>query len=145
MLNPKQKNMIFYSKTEQDTFNYAKKLSKKIKSGDIFLIEGDLGAGKSVFVRGMAKGLGIKVPMPSPTFTILNEYKGKYQIYHFDFYRINDPLELYEIGFEDYIYSGGVTFIEWPSKALELLPESSIKVNISIENEIRKIEIKWEK
>jgi len=143
MLNPDRNNMVFYSKTELETFIFAKKLSRKIKSGDIFLIEGDLGAGKSVFVRGMANGLGIKVPMPSPTFTILNEYKGKYKVYHFDFYRINDPLELYEIGFEDYIYSGGVTFIEWPSKALELLPENSIKVNISIENEIRKIEILW--
>ncbi|MBN2544374.1 MAG: tRNA (adenosine(37)-N6)-threonylcarbamoyltransferase complex ATPase subunit type 1 TsaE [Spirochaetes bacterium] len=135
--------MTFYSKTEQDTYNYAKKLSKNIKSGDILLIEGDLGAGKSVFVRGAAKGLGIKVPMPSPTFTILNEYNGKYKIYHFDFYRINDPLELYEIGFEDYIYSGGVTFIEWPSKAVDLLPKNSIKVNITFENDIRKIEIKW--
>jgi len=135
--------MKFISKSEKETFKLAQNISDKINPGDIFLIEGPLGAGKSVFIRGLARGLGIFEPMPSPTFTIVNEYKGKYPIYHFDFYRINDPVELYEIGFEDYIYSNGVSFIEWASKAGNLLPSKVIKVNINFKNNEREIKIQW--
>jgi len=136
--------MTYYSNSETDTINIGREISGNVKSGDIFLINGDLGAGKSVLVRGIASGLGINTPMPSPTFTIVNDYKGKFLIYHFDLYRINDPFELYEIGFEDYIYSQGVTFIEWPSKAGELLPENAINIDIKFGNDnSRIIDIKW--
>ena len=135
--------MVFLSNSENETFQFARSLADKIKAGDVFLIEGPLGAGKSVFVRGISSGLGITEPMPSPTFTIVNEYKTKFTVYHFDFYRINDPFELYEIGFEDYIYSDGVSFIEWPSKGKILLPEKAIKVNIEIKNDAREIKILW--
>ena len=104
--------MKFYSKSEKETFEFAKSIANRVKAGDIFLIKGPLGAGKSVFIRGISRGLGVNEPMPSPSFTIVNEYKGIFTIYHFDFYRINTPFELYEIGFEDYIYSNGVSFIE---------------------------------
>jgi tRNA threonylcarbamoyladenosine biosynthesis protein TsaE len=135
--------MVFLSRSEKETFLFAKSLASKIKAGDVFLIEGPLGAGKSVFVRGLASGLGITEPMPSPTFTIINEYSGLFTIYHFDFYRLNDPFELYEIGFEEYIYSDGISLIEWPSKAGDLIPENGIKVNIKIKNEAREIAITW--
>jgi tRNA threonylcarbamoyladenosine biosynthesis protein TsaE len=135
--------MTFISKSEKETFEFAKKLSDKITPGTIFLVEGRLGVGKSVFIRGVARGLGVIDPMPSPTFTIVNEYKGKFPIYHFDFYRINDPFELYEIGFEDYLYSDGVCFIEWPSKAGDLIPVKSIKVKIDFKNNERQVDIKW--
>ena len=135
--------MIFISKSEKETFEFAKNLSNKIKPGNIFLLEGNLGVGKSVFIRGAARGLGVIDPMPSPTFTIMNEYRGKFPVYHFDFYRINDPIELYEIGIEDYLYSNGVSFIEWPSKAGDLLPTKSIEVKINFKNSYRKVSIKW--
>ena len=136
--------MIFYSKSEKETFQLAKSLANNVKSGDVFLVEGDLGVGKSVFIRGIARALGVNDPMPSPTFTILNEYKGIFPVYHFDFYRLNDSFELYEIGFEDYIYSKGVSFIEWPSKGGDLIPNQAIRVNIKIKDKEREIEIKWE-
>lgn len=108
------------------------------------MLDGDIGAGKSVLARGIAAGLGVTEPMPSPTFTLVNEYDAKYKIYHFDFYRLNDPYELYEIGFEDYVYSEGVSLIEWYSKGGELIPNESILVSIKIESgNKRKIEINW--
>lgn len=135
--------MIYLSNSEKETFMLGLKLSEKIKPGDIFLIEGALGVGKSVLVRGFAKGLGVDESMPSPSFTLVNEYQGKYPIYHFDFYRISDPFELYELGFEDYIYSQGISFIEWPSKGENLMPTEAIKVNIAIIDGKRQIEILW--
>lgn len=133
--------MIINSKCEEDTFNAGFEFSKKIKSGDVILVEGELGSGKSVFIRGVAKGLGVNDPMSSPTFTIVNEYTARFKIYHFDLYRITNPLELYEIGFEEYIYSDAVSLIEWPSKAGDLIPDNAIKVNIKLNNDIREIEI----
>jgi tRNA threonylcarbamoyladenosine biosynthesis protein TsaE len=136
--------MIYFSNSEKETFSLGVKLSEKVKPGDIFLIEGALGVGKSVLIRGFAKGLGVEESIPSPSFTLVNEYQGKYPIYHFDFYRINDPFELYELGFEDYIYSQGISFIEWPSKGEDLMPTEAIKVNIAITDDgKRQIEILW--
>lgn len=135
--------MNIITRSEKETFKFAKNLAGKVKPGNVFLITGDLGAGKSVFVRGLARGLGIDQAMPSPTFTIINEYDGQYPVYHFDLYRINDPYELYEIGFEDYVYSNGISFIEWPDKAGDLMPDDSIKVTIKIIGEHREIEILW--
>lgn len=138
-------SQIFTSKTPDETFKIGLEISSQIKSGDIFLVNGGLGAGKSVLIRGIAKGLGVTEDLPSPTFTIVNEYSGKFKVYHFDLYRIDAPYELYEIGFEDYIYSDGVSFIEWPSKCGELLPEEAIEIDINIINGIREIVIKWKK
>ena len=135
--------MTFHSRSEKETYDIAFGLAKKINKGDILLLEGELGAGKSVFARGLAKGLGVDEAMPSPTFTIVNEYQGNLTVYHFDFYRINDPFELYEIGFEEYLYSGGVSIIEWPSKAGNMLPGRAVKVEIKIKNSEREITIQW--
>lgn len=135
--------MRFISGSEKETFDLGYKVSKKAKAGDVFLLKGSLGVGKSVFVRGMARGLGINEPMPSPSFTILNEYKGKFHVYHFDFYRINDPFELFEIGFEEYINSEGISFIEWPEKAGDMIPDEAILIQIKIIDDKREISIKW--
>ncbi|MBP7553622.1 MAG: tRNA (adenosine(37)-N6)-threonylcarbamoyltransferase complex ATPase subunit type 1 TsaE [Spirochaetes bacterium] len=136
--------MVYYSNSESETWAIGKLISEKIKQGDKILLDGDIGAGKSVLARGIAAGLGVTEPMPSPTFTLVNEYDAKYKIYHFDFYRLNDPYELYEIGFEDYVYSEGVSLIEWYSKGGELIPNESILVSIKIESgNKRKIEINW--
>ena len=141
--------MIYYSDSEQKTFETGVSLAQNVKPGDIFLVKGSLGAGKSVLIRGIACGLGIEEAMPSPTFTLVNEYYiqlngAPVTLYHFDFYRLNDPYELYEIGFEDYIYSNGISFIEWPSKAGDLAPSDAITINITLdEKQERKIEVTW--
>ena len=136
--------MVYYSNSESETWAIGKLISEKIKPGDKILLDGDIGAGKSVLARGIAGGLGVTEAMPSPTFTLVNEYDAKYKIYHFDFYRLNDPYELYEIGFEEYVYSPGVSLIEWYSKGGELIPNESILVSIKIDSgNKRKIEINW--
>jgi tRNA threonylcarbamoyladenosine biosynthesis protein TsaE len=134
---------VFFSSSPEETENIGKMIAKKAKPGDIFLFEGSLGAGKSVLIRGMADELGITEPLLSPTFTLVNEYLGKVKFYHFDLYRLDEPFELYEIGFEEYVYSDGISCIEWASKCGELLPDESIKVDITLENEKRKITVVW--
>jgi len=132
------------TKSEQETFESAKNITKDIISGDVFLLEGPLGAGKSVFTRGILAGLGVSESVPSPTFTLVNEYSGTFPIYHFDLYRINNPFELYEIGFEDYIYGQGVSLVEWASKGGDLMPENAIIVDIKItSDDQREITIQW--
>lgn len=132
----------FISTDEDKTRDIGKQLAEKLVSGDVVVMKGALGVGKSVFVRGVIEQLGVTDVIPSPTFTIVNEYMGKFKIFHFDLYRINDPFELYETGFEEYIYSDGITFIEWPEKAGELLPEQYYCVEIEItEDDNRQITI----
>ncbi len=123
---------VFFSKSEIDTFNLGLNLSKHIEPGVVIGLDGSLGAGKSVFIRGVLSGLGVKEAVPSPTFTLVNEYSALYKIYHFDLYRLNDPYELYEIGFEDYIYSDGISLIEWYNKAGDILPEDIVKIKIRL-------------
>ena len=91
---------------------------------------GDLGAGKTAFVQGLAKALGINQHVTSPTFTIVNEYEGRLKLYHFDVYRITDPEEMYEIGYEDYLDTDGVCIVEWAELIEELFPEEYIKITI---------------
>ena len=111
--------------------------AKNIKPGSIICLDGDLGVGKSVFARGFARGLGITEPVTSPTFTLVQIYEGgRLNMYHFDVYRIGDPSEMYDIGYEDYFYSDGVCLVEWASLISELIPDYAIKV--SIEKDISK-------
>ena len=118
------------SRSEADTFAVGRGLGESAKSGDIFLLDGDLGVGKTVFAKGVAAGLGIDEPVVSPTFTIVHEYEGRLPLYHFDVYRIADPDEMYEIGFDEYLYGDGVCLIEWPSQVEELLPEEAVRITI---------------
>lgn len=102
----------------------------------IFVFEGDMGAGKTTFIKSIAKALGVGDLVSSPTFSIVNEYDAAGQpVYHFDFYRINDLREAYDIGYEEYFYSGNICLIEWPQKITPLLPGSYIKIEISIVSE----------
>ena len=130
----KSKNNILIEKethTPEETLEFAETLAQKVKAGDVILLHGDLGVGKTVFSQGFAKGLKITEPIQSPTFTILQEYEGgSLPLYHFDVYRISDPEEMYEIGFSDYLYGNGVCLIEWASKVEELLPEEVIEITI---------------
>ncbi|MDO6355852.1 tRNA (adenosine(37)-N6)-threonylcarbamoyltransferase complex ATPase subunit type 1 TsaE [Caloramator sp. CAR-1] len=130
------------SNSQEMTFEIGLKIAKLLKKGDVISLNGDLGAGKTHLVKGIAKGLEVHEDITSPTFTIVNEYDGKMPLYHFDVYRISDISELYEIGFEEYIYGEGVSVIEWGNLVEELLPDYTIKINIRIlDDNTREIEI----
>lgn len=127
----------YESYSTQDTFQIGENLGKKCKPGEVYCLLGDLGVGKTVFTQGFAKGLGIKEPVNSPTFTIVQVYEeGNMPFYHFDVYRIGDIEEMDELGYEDYFYGQGVCLIEWASLIKEILPEN-VKV-ITIEKQLEK-------
>ncbi len=106
--------MIRYSRSEMETENIGKELAKLLNAGSIVAFTGDLGAGKTAFVRGLAAGLRIESRVTSPTFTIVNEYEGgRLPLFHFDMYRLADEDELFDIGWEDYLNRGGVCAVEW--------------------------------
>ena len=123
--------MIIETNSAKETFELGKRLGEKAVAGQIYTLNGDLGTGKTVFTQGVAVGLGIKEPVSSPTFTILQVYdEGRLPFYHFDVYRISDPEEMYEIGFEEYIEGEGVCFIEWANLIEELLPAQYTEIHI---------------
>lgn len=125
------KMKIIESKKPEDTFLLGKELGKEASPGEVFLLEGDLGVGKTVFTQGFAAGLGILEPVSSPTFTIVQEYReGRLPFYHFDVYRIGDVEEMEEIGYEDYFYGDGVCLVEWANLIEEILPKEARKVTI---------------
>ena len=123
--------MIFESNSAEDTFAFGQKLGREAVPGEIICLDGDLGVGKTVFTQGFAAGLGIDDYVNSPTFNIVKEYEGgRLPLYHFDVYRIGDPSEMEEIGYEDYFYGQGVSIIEWPGQIKELLPKEARWVRI---------------
>lgn len=106
----------------------------------IFILDGEMGAGKTTLIKTLAKTLGVTEVVTSPTFSIVNEYDASGTvIYHFDFYRIKNLQEAYDIGYEEYFYSGNICFIEWPGKIESLLPEHYIKIEINVINENTRI------
>ncbi len=133
----------FLSNSPEETFQIAKNFSKELKPGDIVALNGNLGTGKTIFVKGICAGLNAEQNPLSPTFSIINEYNGIYKIYHFDFYRIKDIEELYDIGYEDYLNEESICLIEWANIFTEILPQERFEVLIEfVENETqRKITI----
>ena len=128
--------MIIESFSPEDTFRVGEQLAKDARPGDIYTLDGDLGVGKTIFTKGMAKGLGIEEPVTSPTFTILQEYEsGRLPLYHFDVYRIGDPEEMDEIGYEDYFYGQGICLIEWAGLIEELIPIEAVGICIEMDLE----------
>lgn len=121
----------FDSFSYEDTYNFGLKLGNEAKPGQVYTLIGDLGVGKTVFTQGFAKGLGIDDNVNSPTFTILQIYdEGRLTLNHFDVYRIGDISEMDEIGFDEYVYSDGVSLIEWANLIEEILPEKYIRILI---------------
>ncbi len=115
----------------------AREFTKDLSAGKVFAFYGKMGAGKTTFIKAVCEELGVEDTVTSPTFAIVNEYSSAevdYPIYHFDFYRIKKLDEVYDMGYEDYFYGGGVCFVEWPELIEELLPENTVKVEIK-ENE----------
>lgn len=121
---------VFESYSYDDTKEIAANIAKGFSGGEFVAMYGDLGAGKTAFVQGFAKSLGIESHITSPTFTIVNEYEGRLPLYHFDVYRISDPDEMYEIGYDEYINSNGVCIVEWAELIEDLFPDEYYKITI---------------
>ena len=129
--------MIVETFSADETYEYGRKMGAEAQPGDVYCLTGDLGVGKTVFTQGFAAGLGVREPVSSPTFTIVQEYEGeKMPFYHFDVYRIGEAEEMEEIGFEDYVYGQGVCRIEWANLIREILPEDFM--GIMIEKDMEK-------
>lgn len=138
--------MVYNSNSPKETENIAKAFAKELKGGDVVCLNGDLGTGKTAFVQGLVKALGFEEPISSPTFTVINCYEGgKMPVYHFDVYRIEDCDEMYEIGYEEYVFGDGLSLIEWSEKIKDILPESRYEITITKDYEkhedYRRIEI----
>ncbi|MFR5265827.1 tRNA (adenosine(37)-N6)-threonylcarbamoyltransferase complex ATPase subunit type 1 TsaE [Clostridium sp.] len=123
--------MEFIVSTIEETLNIGKQVGSLVKPGDIICLTGDLGTGKTHMSKGIAEGLGITEHITSPTFNIVNEYhSGRLNLYHFDVYRVNDPDEIYAIGFDEYIFGNGVSLIEWANYIEEIIPNEYLYINI---------------
>ena len=134
--------MTIISKSADETFNVGLDLAARLSPGDVIAFHGDLGAGKTVFVRGLAQGLGLDARVTSPTFTIVNEYNGKIPLFHFDMYRLSGSDELFEIGWEDYLTRGGICAVEWSEITEDAFPENTINIYITkIDDDTREITI----
>ena len=127
----------------EETRALGAKLAAQLRRGDVVLLRGDLGAGKSEFARGVARGLGVTGPVPSPSFTILNVYdEGRMPLYHFDWYRIHDPDEIGEMGFEEQIGGDGAALIEWSEQAPEYVPDRALEISIhTVDESTREITV----
>ncbi|MGN1002814.1 MAG: tRNA (adenosine(37)-N6)-threonylcarbamoyltransferase complex ATPase subunit type 1 TsaE [Oscillospiraceae bacterium] len=123
--------MTIHSKSEAETEQAGADLAKRLPPGSVVAFYGDLGAGKTAFVRGMARGLGISCRVNSPTFTIVNEYSGGGKtLYHFDMYRLGSSDELFDIGWEDYLAAGNICAVEWSENVDDIFDGSEILVRI---------------
>ncbi len=135
--------MVFETHSETDTMAFASRLAPMLAPGDTVLLMGDLGAGKSVLARGIARGMGVTGPMPSPTFTLMVPYEaGGRKLYHYDLYRLSDPDEYYAAGLDEFVGGDGVALVEWPQMAeLDVAPALNITLTRGAEDDARRIEI----
>ena len=133
--------MTFESHSVADTRRIGAALARQLQPGDVLLMLGDMGAGKSEFTRGLARGLGVTGYVTSPTFTILQVHEdGRLPLYHFDWYRLNDVEELYELSMDEYLHAGGVAVIEWPSRAEEAIPDTYLEISLEpVGDDVRRI------
>ena len=118
-------------KTPEDTEALGKRLADILKPGSVVALIGPLGAGKTALTQAAARGLGVTERLASPTFTVVQEYRsGRLPLYHFDVYRVNDPDDLFELGFEEYLHGDGACFIEWADLVEDMLPEDTIYIRM---------------
>ena len=135
-------NLSFVIKNENDLDSIAQQILKHYKI-KVFLLFGKMGVGKTTFIKSLCKALNVIDIVSSPTFSIVNQYLNKDNdiVYHFDFYRTNNNDEIFDIGYEEYIYSSSYCFIEWPEKIESLLPNNYIKIEMTLEEDKRIINI----
>ena len=123
--------MQFVTHSPEETRELGARLAEKLKAGAVLAFTGDLGAGKTAFTSGLARGLGIEERVTSPTFTIVNEYEGgRLPLFHFDMYRLGSADELFDIGWEDYLARGGVCAVEWTENVEEAIEDDAIRISI---------------
>lgn len=136
--------MEYISNSPEETQNIAENFAKSLKKGDVILYNGDLGAGKTTFTKGLAKGLNLNDDVTSPTFAIINEYIGNINLIHFDLYRISSTEDLYSIGFYDYLNGENIIAVEWSENLKTILDDyKTIKISFQrLDENIRKIVIK---
>jgi tRNA threonylcarbamoyladenosine biosynthesis protein TsaE len=134
---------IFITNSEQETIDLGYSIGSRVSKGDIVLLFGGLGSGKTVMSKGIAKGLEVESYVTSPTFTLMHVHEGRIKMYHFDLYRLNDMDELADLGFEEFLYSDdGVAVVEWAERMKGLCPERYVRVDIErMSDNIRKISI----
>lgn len=127
----------FISRNIDETIQIGEKIAKTLKPGSVVALDGNLGAGKTMLTKGIAKGLKIKgyKYVNSPSFVIIKEYKGKIPLYHFDVYRLKDSESLENVNYDEYFYGEGVSVVEWADKIKNLLPKKRVKVTIKHKNE----------
>ena len=137
-------NSLYQTTSEADTLAFASALAKQLKRGDCVLLQGDLGVGKSVMARGIARHFGVKGPMPSPSFTMLIPYQdGTLPIYHYDLYRLRSVDEFYDAGLDEYIGGNGICLIEWPQTIdLNVSPALLVEIAKGGEETIRSFRLK---
>ena len=118
----------FISNSSEETYAFAMEYAKTLKAGDVLLLDGDMGAGKTVFAKGIAKGLGIEEEVTSPTYAYMNDYEGR--LFHYDCYRIESVEQAESLGLADYFYMGGICLVEWAQNVAPLLPKTVKRVRI---------------
>lgn len=121
----------YISHSEAETEQLGESLARQLQAGDVVACRDGLGASKTAFTRGLARGLGYQGRVTSPTFTIVNEYEGSPPLFHFDMYRLEDEEDLFDIGWEDYLTRGGICAVEWSERVSRALPPETITVTIS--------------
>lgn len=123
--------MVLLSHSAEETERFGETLAASLHPGSVVAYTGALGMGKTAFTRGLARGLGCRGRVTSPTFTIVNEYEGNIPLFHFDMYRLSSSDELFDIGWEDYLERGGVCAVEWSERVTDALPPDTVFVNIA--------------
>ena len=130
----------FTSNSVEETIDFARQWAQHIRPDEVVALLGGLGAGKTHFVKGLLRGLGSAEDATSPTFTLIHEYRsGRLPVFHLDFYRLTQPSELEEIGFEEYLKEGGITVIEWADRFPEVLPERTRRLHFEVLDESRRL------
>ena len=129
----------FISNSLEETISFGKKIGEILRPGDIIALSGELGSGKTWFTKGIALGLGIpSEAVTSPSFTLVNEYEGKFKFFHIDAYRLKDKSDFLSAGLDEYFYKDGIAVMEWADRWPEILPENTIKIRLDIVNEKRR-------
>ena len=128
--------MLTVTNSASETRALGEQLASGLRPGDTVILEGELGAGKSELARGIARGLGVKETVPSPSFTILNVYEsGRCPLYHFDWYRLESEEELYELGMDEYLGGDGIAVVEWAERCPDAVPEDCIRIRLEATGE----------
>lgn len=122
--------LVLRTSRREETFKIGQLIGAALNPGDIVCLHGDLGAGKTVLTQGIGRGMGINQLINSPTFTLVNEYIGRIPLYHLDLYRLADPAQLEQIGWEEYVFGPGAAVIEWPEVLIPLLPADYLKITL---------------